>query len=73
SAKSFHVHPSSSPPWASGRSRERLCRRLSPGRGLPRPRGAGGQSRAPRFGASRAARWCQRPDVRLLKLSAVLF
>lgn len=49
----------------------RLCRHLSPRRGLLRRRGAGGQGRAPYVGVWRATRWCQCPDVRMLRLSAL--
>lgn len=50
---------------------KRLCPHLSPRRGLPRRRGAGGQGLAPYVGVWRATRWCQCPDVRMLRLIAL--
>ena len=52
---------------------KRLCPHLSPGRGLPRRRGAGGQGSAPYVGVWKATRWCQCPDVRMLRLSTLCF
>ena len=51
---------------------KRLYCHLSPGRGLPRRRGSGGQGRAPSVGVWRATCWCQCPDVGMLRLSTML-
>ena len=51
---------------------KRLYCHLSPGRGLPRRRGSGGQGRAPSIGVWRATCWCECPDVGMLRLGTLL-